>query len=422
MDQKGTPMHRSPTAASSLRRSLPGSHRGGRGRRATAAALRFQGTLILFQLVMILAGGSAGEGAELRALWVTRWDYRSEEDVRRAVRWSAAFGFQRVFFQVRGRADAFYRSEIEPWGEEIGGRDPGFDPLAVAISEARKQAVELHAWVNVMPGWKGSKEPRDPSHVFHTRPEWFLVDRRGRRHRKAADDYTILNPCLPEVRHHLTRVITDIASRYAVDGLHLDYVRFIRRDPAIGRDFPYDETTVDLFRRQSGAAPAQRPSEWDDWRRQCVSTLVQELSAAARRARRGCTISVAAIQDYDRARGGLFQDVVLWQDAGWIDEVYPMTYAKDADTFAASVRSVLKRSKNPARVYPGIGVHLLEAPGELERQIEICRSLGAQGYALFAFASFFPSTSHESRRDDPSRRLRAGFRAALEAAHGVSVP
>ena len=99
---------------------------------------------------------------EVRAIWVTRWDYRSAADVRTILGNCRSLGLNRVYFQVRGRSDAFYRSNLEPWAEELGGRDPGFDPLAVAIAEARKQDLELHAWANVLAGWKG----RSPATYF----------------------------------------------------------------------------------------------------------------------------------------------------------------------------------------------------------------------------------------------------------------
>src|SRR6185436_6751297 len=36
---------------------------------------------------------------EVRAVWVTRWDYRTEDDVRKVLERCAGLGFNRVIFQ-----------------------------------------------------------------------------------------------------------------------------------------------------------------------------------------------------------------------------------------------------------------------------------------------------------------------------------
>jgi uncharacterized lipoprotein YddW (UPF0748 family) len=349
---------------------------------------------------------------EVRAIWITRWDYKTEADVRHAVEWCADLGLNRIFFQVRGRADAFYRSKLEPWGEELGGKDPGFDPLSVAIDEAHKRGVELDAWVNLLPAWKGSASPLDPHHVLYRHPEWFLTDNRGRRRLKSRADYTLLNPCLPEVRSYLAEVIEDIASRYPVHGIQLDYIRFLGRNKKAGEDFPYDPATLRLFKKHSGESPERSPVEWDRWRQMCVDTLLYRVSSAARRARPGCRVSVAAIQDYERARQDLFQDVVKWQGRGWIDEVYPMTYDRDESVFSLRAKTALTQGL-AGKVVPGIGVHLLASAQDAASQIRRARALGAPGYCLFAFASFFPSPSHESKADADAKRLRLELRQTL---------
>ena len=72
-----------------------------------------------------------------QAIWVPRWDYKTADDVRSIVRNCARAGFDTVLFQVRGNGTVAYRSRIEPWAEEFGFRDPGFDPLATAVARAR---------------------------------------------------------------------------------------------------------------------------------------------------------------------------------------------------------------------------------------------------------------------------------------------
>src|SRR5688572_33407187 len=92
---------------------------------------------------------------EVRALWVTRFDYKSPDDVKKIIENAAALNFNVILFQVRGNGTVFYPSKIEPWAFELTGetpatvgKDPGWDPLKLAIQEARSRGGEVHASVN----------------------------------------------------------------------------------------------------------------------------------------------------------------------------------------------------------------------------------------------------------------------------------
>ena len=63
-------------------------------------------------------GGSAGgfpSRDSIRAIWVTRWDYKSPADIARIMENCRQTGFNTVLFQVRGHGTACYRSRLEPW-------------------------------------------------------------------------------------------------------------------------------------------------------------------------------------------------------------------------------------------------------------------------------------------------------------------
>src|SRR5574344_2381948 len=62
-------------------------------------------------------------------------------------------GCNAVIFQIRPQADAFYKSELEPWtrfltGEQGVAPDPLWDPLEFIIEECHARGMELHAWLN----------------------------------------------------------------------------------------------------------------------------------------------------------------------------------------------------------------------------------------------------------------------------------
>ncbi len=356
---------------------------------------------------------------EVRAIWLTRWDFRTEADVRRIIAGCASLGLNRVVFQVRGQADAYYRSSFEPWGEELQGPperggDPGFDPLGVALEEAHRRGLTLHAWANVLPGWKGTAPPRSPNHIVHLHPEWFLPDRDGRP--KPLDDhYAMLNPCLAAVRAHLAKVLGEIAERYPVDGLQIDYIRYLDGDlPREGKvAFAREGPILAAAGARSRAAQEGAP----DIRRKAMDLLVGEISKAVRR-RPGLRLSVAAIRDGARARKRLFQDAEGWKRRGWIDDVYPMNYETDAARFEDYSREWVKACGGDS-VVMGIGVHLLDGARGVLEQVRVLRGAAAgerpAGYCLFACSEFLPTASPESRRDAEGLARMAQLRALLAA-------
>ena len=137
--------------------------------------------------------------------------------------------------------DRFYPSKIEPWAEQFDYQDPGYDPLATALREAHARDMELHAWMNIMPAWRGTKPPTCPDQIYNTHPEWFWYDQHGNR-QALSRFYVSLNPCLPEVREYLVRVLEEVVANYPIDGIHMDYIRFPSEPPATPRgsgiDYP----------------------------------------------------------------------------------------------------------------------------------------------------------------------------------------
>ena len=356
---------------------------------------------------------------EVRAIWVTRWDFKTEADVRRIIAGCAALGLNRVIFQVRGEADAYYRSSYEPWAEDLDGApekggDPGFDPLRTAVEEAHRRGIALHAWANVLPGWKGTTPPRSPNHLVHVHPEWFLPDRSGRPKTFDREHYAMLNPCLAAVRAHLAKVLGEIAERYPVDGIQIDYIRYLDRDTS--------QDKKASFRRERPllvAGTEVRPSERADpelIRQKAMALLTAEISRAVKR-RPDIRLSMAAIRDGARAQR-LYQDAEAWKRRGWVDEVYPMNYDPDMGKFAECSRRWVKACGGDS-VIVGIGVHLLDGAPGLREQVRILRAEPAggraAGYCLFAVAEFFNTPSPESRNDPPSQARKTQLRALLQA-------
>lgn len=355
-----------------------------------------------------------GRRQPVRAIWVTRKDYRTPGDIRAIMDNCQRAGFNTVLFQVRGAGTVFYPSRFEPWAPDLGGKDPGFDPLALACKEARQRGLSLHAWVNLMPACEGRQPPADRRQLYHTHPEWFLRDAQNRM--QPFGWYLSLNPAFPEVREHLVAVCREVVARYPVDGLHLDYVR-IPNDwhegfNALGAvpDYPRDPRTLRMYREETGKSPDDDPATWRNWRASRVNILVKAIHEAVRRARPGVVMTAAVGADPDHAFNAHYQDARRWLSRGWVDGVFTMNYTASMSEFE---QRCAKWHPFQSRAMIATGIMVDKRPPELVNT-QIQSAVAHTGHiAAFAYNSLFERLDAQGRpqTDDQStsrQELRAG--------------
>src|SRR6186713_737122 len=199
---------------------------------------------------------------QTRALWVTRTTLTSPEAIRQMVEAAQAGGFNTLLVQVRGRGDAYYNGTIEPRAAELAGK-PSFDPLMTVIADAHAAGLQVHAWVAVNLVSSSVSLPASRDHVIYRAPEWLMVPRElaaemkkialrspayvGRLARWTRAHASIVeglytSPLHPAAQDHTAAVIGEIAAKYPVDGIHLDYVRFPNED------FDYSASAMEQFK------------------------------------------------------------------------------------------------------------------------------------------------------------------------------
>jgi uncharacterized lipoprotein YddW (UPF0748 family) len=330
---------------------------------------------------------------EARGVWVARWDFKTAADVKKIIATAQAAGFNQVYFQVRGVADAYYKSSVEPWAAALTGKlgkDPGWDPLQVAIDEARQRGLELHAWMNISTAWRGKAPPgrSKPKHILKTNPDWRVVYRDGRP-MPYSDGYVFVNPINPEVHKHLQKVVAELASFYSLDGIHFDYARF----PA--KNTSYDRVSKRLFRKAKKKEPNLKRV---DWQRRELAKVVASLSQKAKEVRPQLEISAAVTGIYKDRWGwrgvtqGLVdfhQDSHLWAELQAVDTLIPMIYwpptnpaGKRCDFF--TLAEDFKVLGDKVKLLAGLS---LENSGlaALKQEIEIARQHGYQGFVVFSY-------------------------------------
>jgi uncharacterized lipoprotein YddW (UPF0748 family) len=378
---------------------------------------------VLASAVLAVAGGLAAAASlsaaprpaalprEMRGLWVVRTALVSPQAVDRVVDEAADAGFNALFVQVRGRGDAFYRSAIVSRSPLLERQPRGFDPLARLLARARARRLQVHAWANVLlSAHFGQPLPRD--HVVERHPEWVMAPRsvasavlvaKGARRLKLIHDAGraegdvegfYLSPAVPEVGAHLEAVVRELVRGYAVDGLHLDFIRYP------GPTFDWSRASLEGFRREAGgdmlSAPARNPAAWDEYRRRVLTALATRLADSARAERPGIVVSAAVAPDEAQAVTQKLQDWPRWLDTGVLSAVCPMTYTPDNRLFQAQVETARDRAVHGQPVWAGVGAYRLD-PAAVVEKVALARRSGARGVLLF---------SHESLEPDHLRLLR----------------
>ncbi len=342
---------------------------------------------------------------ELRGLWVVRTALVSPDAVDRVVDDAARAGINALFVQVRGRGDAFYRSALAPRSPLIERQPREFDPLQRLLSRARLRGLAVHAWVNVLlTAHFGQPLPR--GHVLVKHPEWAmvpksvstaalvatgprrleLIEEAGRAEGDVEGYY--LSPSVPAVADHLDAVVRELVRGYAVDGLHLDFIRYP------GPSFDYSRAALDGFRHSQGggellAGPGQHPAAWDGYRRGVLTELTTRLAAAARAERPRIVISAAVAPDEAQAVNNKFQDWPRWAETGVVAALCPMTYTADSHLFTQQLEAMRQRTGAVRPMWAGIGAYRLDLPGMVEK-VTLARRAGASGVLLFSHESFAP--------------------------------
>lgn len=339
------------------------------------------------------ADGADGTGGtapyqEMRGIWITRWTYTSASDVEAMMADVSAAGFNTVFFQVRGSFDAFYQSSLEPWSDLLTGtlgENPGWDPLATAVEAGHLHGLEVHAYVNVFPFWRGTSPPPEstPRHAYLTSPSWLVADGSGAP-MALNSSYVFASPGNPGVQEHVAAVAADIANNYDVDGIHLDYIRYP------GADYSRDAVSEGRYASESSGV------SWEDWQRSQVKATVAGVSRAV-----GVPVTAAVWGVYENrwgwsgvSEGNLdyYQDSRAFLSEGLLDATIPMIYWPVAETEGDRLdfRTLIAdhADNNGGRyVYAGIGGEAVSTDQALDC-VRAAREEGAYGVVLFDYTLF----------------------------------
>ena len=351
--------------------------------------------LLLCLLSVWLIPTSAQPKQEVRAAWITTaygldWPHTRANSASSRERQKAelieildklkAAHFNTILFQARTRGDVLYRSDIEPMNAVLTGKvggDPGYDPLAFAVEECHKRGMECHAWVVALPlGNRKHVAALGKQSVTKKHPSLCLTYRR----------HMYLNAGNPQTKEYLMSLVNEIVTRYDVDGVHFDYLRY----PDNARRFP---DTYDYRRYGKGRDLAQ-------WRRDNLTEILRYIYKEVKELKPWVKVSTCPVGKYrDTSRyssrgwnayNAVYQDVQGWLGEGIQDQIYPMMYFRGNHFYPFALD--WQEQNNGRHVIPGLGIYFLHPSEgdwdleEVERQINFIRAEGLAGEAHYRVA------------------------------------
>lgn len=133
-----------------------------------------------------------------------------------------------------------------------------------------------------------------------------------------------LDPGNPGTENYLARIVNEITSRYDVDGIHLDYIRY--------PDHPETFPDKDSFRKYG------KGKDLATWRRDNITRIVKRIYSGTKKLKPWVKVSCAPVGKYNdtsrySSRGWnayhtVYQDAQRWLTEGIQDILFPMMYFK----------------------------------------------------------------------------------------------
>lgn len=286
-------------------------------------------------------------------------------------------GINVILFQCRTRGVVAYYSDYETWDDVYTGtfgKEPPYDPLAFAIDEAHKRGMELHAYLVTYPLMYANQVKKLGSkNVVTAHPELCQL----------CGDRWYMDPGVPGTSEYLAKMCREVTEKYDIDGVHLDYIRYMEKSVGFNEDTAYKKYG-------HGKNKAQ-------WKRDNVTDCVRKIAAAVREVKPWIKISCSPVGKYAdlprassygwNARDAVSQDAQLWLRENIMDWLIPMLYF-DGKHFYPFVANWQQESGGHP-IVPGLGVYFCDPKqkdwkGEvITRQMNVSRQIGCEGIAFF---------------------------------------
>ncbi len=316
-----------------------------------------------------------GAKAELRGVWFQPGDAgHNEAEIAAWLDKVRDAGINTLVMDIKNGSRLYFPSNLFPEAVDANYRE--FDVLGVLIREAHKRSMKVHAWLTDF-------LENEDGFAYRHHPEWAELNPDGKTTASetlgATRPYTFVWMC-PARRpgytdQYLLPLIREIVTRYDVDGIHHDYVRYPGDVNPDGYCF-CDYCLEDIFRHhhlvyetEPNEPPVERvlprmdadlgreytpkPPQWDHWTRRekanfllygrygyesapdmsyffytyrtdAIKEFVRATYELVKSIRPGVVVSAAVFKNPQTSGRFIGQRWTDWTE--YVDEMMPMTY------------------------------------------------------------------------------------------------
>jgi peptidoglycan/xylan/chitin deacetylase (PgdA/CDA1 family) len=303
--------------------------------------------------------------------------------------------------QSRGITEAFVMAK-DPEGNRYFADSPAqigteHDVFGRIVRRLKAAGIRVHAWLPVF----------SDARMTQLRPDWAMIDQSG------VPSTQWLSPSHPEVRAYLAAMIRSLLSKYDIDGIHLDYLRYP------GLECDYGSIAVSKFQSWSNLPPITVRSlltdyydRWTDWRAQEISQYVAEVRGLiSHSTARDVILSAALMADAALNYRSLEKYGQSYADlAMHLDWVMPMAYFREDRQSVDWIEKVVSATRFHVGDTPILlGVEAYQQPGRwafdkglFERSVTLARR-GTEGVVFYPYLYLFGRSGGD--RDMPPGSL-----------------
>lgn len=361
--------------------------------------------LFIFILFLIVSNKNKKNlSSNTYAIWVTRFDYSSIHDIHQIVKNCHEMGFTDILFQVRGNGTVFFKSDYEPYAYELFSEDSnyenlGWDPLQSAIDFCNIYDLRIHAYINVLPGWKGTKDPPiSNGNLWSKRKDLFMVDFYGDTMLPTTGWYTFLNPSHPEVISHLTNLCNELKN-YDIDGLHLDYIRYpydyhlsakeiypyaSEQELRNRSNFSFDNISLNKLISKYGESWTEK--DMINYKNNTISDLIYSITSSYNDT--DIILSASILADPVESRMLAGQDSVSWVKKSLLDWIIQMNY--NSSKFNENLKKITNElGIRSTKDHLLIGMYCDKDNSSIKNEFNKIKKSNCRGYAFFSYGLLF---------------------------------
>lgn len=307
---------------------------------------------------------------------------KTAQGIRDLVDRLAQAHFNMILPEVIRRGYTLYPSAFTERDPEFAGLD--VDPVGLLVTEAHRHGIEVHPWVWTFrvrsPGFGNPVLARLPA----------LAARSER-----TTEPRFLSPADPESREYVYGLVDELTSRYDLDGLCLDYIRYDEETP----DDWISQTRFSFdYRARHGHFPAMPVApfsadwvEYQLWREEQVNQTVRALSQRLHARFPGFQLSVATFRGEKYARLNKMQDWRHWSDNAWADVVTSMLYTPRPQDLGTWLDWETDHGKRSNLLYAILGPLRMDDPvRETLLECEVLNQRQNPGVLLFSLGHMTP--------------------------------